>query len=117
MAIHHRAIAAYGGGHGVRDPGALESAISRPSATFEGQLLHPDLFLQAAAYLFHITQNHPFVDGNKRTGAASAVIFLAMNGKHLAPSANDALEAITWKTARGECNKHELGMFFDANCE
>ena len=65
----------YGGTYGVRDPALLSSALAMPSATFEGKYLHKSLFDQAAAYAFHICQNHPFMDGNKRTALASALVF------------------------------------------
>lgn len=76
---HRSLIEAYGGVDGVRDAGLLHSALAMPQASFGGQYLHADLFEMAAAYLYHIAQNHPFLDGNKRTGAASAIIVLAMN--------------------------------------
>jgi len=80
MEIHQHSIQTYGGDHGIRDRGALESAIHQPKASFGGKLLHDTLWTQAAAYLFHLVKNHPFVDGNKRVGTASALIFLMMNG-------------------------------------
>ena len=69
----------YGGAAGIRDLGLLQSALAMAQAFFGGQVMHPTLFDQAAAYLYHLVQNHPFVDGNKRIGAASALDFLAMN--------------------------------------
>ena len=62
-------IERYGGSPGIRDLGLLQSALAMPAAGFGGRYLHTDLFEMSAAYLFHITQNHPFADGNKRTGA------------------------------------------------
>jgi death-on-curing protein len=76
-------IRRYGGAYGVRDPALLSSALAMPSSTFEGKLLHTDLYEQAAAYAFHISQNHPFVDGNKRTALAAALVFLNLNGIQL----------------------------------
>lgn len=73
-------IRRYGGAYGVRDPALLSSALAMPSASFEGELLHSTIFEQAASYAFHICQNHPFVDGNKRTALASALVFLDLNG-------------------------------------
>lgn len=70
VAIHLDQIERYGGEAGIRDAGLLESAVAQARATFGGEFLHADLFQMAAAYLFHIAKNHPFVDGNKRTGAA-----------------------------------------------
>ena len=76
-------IRRYGGAYGVRDNDLLSSALAMPGTTFEGQYLHKDLFEQAAAYAFHLCQNHPFLDGNKRTGLASALVFLSLNGIEL----------------------------------
>lgn len=76
LRIHEDQIERYGGSAGLRDPGLLASAVETPRSTFDGKLLHDDLFEIAAAYLFHIVNNHPFVDGNKRTGTAAALIFL-----------------------------------------
>jgi death-on-curing protein len=98
LRLHEFSIAEFGGGEGIRDRGALESAASQPSASFAGELLHGDLFEMAAAYAFHISQNQPFVDGNKRTGVMSALMFLALNGVLLADPKEriyDAMIAIT----------------------
>jgi death-on-curing protein len=73
-------LARYGGGGGIRDAGALDSAVAMPRATFGGEFVHKDLHAMAAAYAFHIAQNQPFVDGNKRTGLAAALVFLDLNG-------------------------------------
>jgi len=77
--IHADQIEQYGGGNGVRDINLLSSAVAMPYATFSGDFLHRDIFEMAAAYAFHISQNHPFVDGNKRTALASALVFLELN--------------------------------------
>jgi len=76
-------IRRYGGAYGVRDPDLLSSALAMPSASFEGKYLHKDLYDQGAAYAFHICQNHPFIDGNKRTALATALVFLSLNGIEL----------------------------------
>ena len=83
-------IGRYGGAYGVRDLDLLSSALGMPSASFEPKYFHKDLNEQAAAYAFHICQNHPFIDGNKRTGLATALVFLALNGVEL----NDANEEL-----------------------
>ena len=70
----------FGGDPKLRDRGLLESALAMPEASFGGELLHRTLFAMAAAYAYHIAQNQPFVDGNKRTGLATALVFLALNG-------------------------------------
>jgi death on curing protein len=78
--IHDRQIQKFGGTPGIRDIGLLESALAQPQATFSEQLLHPTIWAQAAAYLFHLTMNHPFLDGNKRTAFAVMDTFLRLNG-------------------------------------
>ena len=80
LEIHRDQIERYGGDAGIRDLGLLQSALAVPASGFGGRYLHSDLFEMAAAYLFHLVQNHPFVDGNKRTGAVAALVFLSLNG-------------------------------------
>jgi len=80
LALHGDQLRLFGGSAGVRDRGALESAVATPGATFDGEFLHEDLFHMAAAYAFHIAENQPFVDGNKRTGLNAALVFLDVNG-------------------------------------
>jgi len=111
LRIHVALIDRYGGEEGVRDLGLLYSAIAAPQASFEGTTAHQDLFEMAAAYLYHIVQNHPFVDGNKRTGAAAAIIFLAMNGVDLEGDEEGVAE-LTLAVARGEVGKPETTDFF-----
>ena len=79
LEIHEQQIERYGGSAGLRDPAGLESAVATPQATFGGELLHTSIPAMAAAYLFHLCQNHAFIDGNKRVGANSAITFLLMN--------------------------------------
>src|SRR5687768_16050267 len=83
LRIHRSSIEAYGGEPTVRDMGLLESALAQPRAAFGGQFLHEDLPAMAAAYAYHIACNHPFVDGNKRTAALAAFVFLEINGVKL----------------------------------
>ena len=78
--MHDEQIAAYGGATGVSDQGLLESAVAMPRASFGEAYLHEDLAHMAAAYAFHIAQNQPFFDGNKRTGLVAALVFLDLNG-------------------------------------
>jgi death-on-curing protein len=80
LGLHDDQLRLFGGSAGVRDQGALESAVAMPEATFDDQFLHEDLFHMAAAYAFHIAENQPFVDGNKRTGLNAALVFLDVNG-------------------------------------
>ena len=78
--LHDEQLARFGGAAGIRDMGLLESAVAVPQASFGGEFLHKDLFSMAADYAFHIAQNQAFVDGNKRTGLLSALVFLDLNG-------------------------------------
>jgi death on curing protein len=113
--IHEQQIELYGGSHGVRDLGALESAVATPQATFGGEYLHPTIASMAAAYLFHITQNHPFLDGNKRTGANAAIAFLLLNDFEPAFD-EDALVNLVLGVAQGQISKDGVIQFFVANC-
>ena len=78
--LHSRLIAETGGGQGIRDLGMLLSALGRPQATFDEKELYPDLFSKTAALMDSLVQNHPFVDGNKRTAITAAALFLRFNG-------------------------------------
>lgn len=83
IAIHDNMVSLYGGSHGIRDLGLVESAISRPKATFGGQDLYPDIFTKAAALFHSLMFNHAFVDGNKRTTISTTARFLSLNGYQL----------------------------------
>jgi death-on-curing protein len=104
----------YGGPEGVRDPAGLESAVATPAATFGGEFLHPTVPAMAAAYLFHC-QNHPFVDGNKRTGANVAITFLLMNDWEPEFS-DDELVDVVLSVASGSTSKSELISIFENRC-
>jgi death-on-curing protein len=106
-------IRRYGGTYGLRDPALLSSALAMPSSTFEGKYLHQDLFEQAAAYAFHICQNHPFVDGNKRTALATALVFLSLSGIELYDP-NEELYELMMKVADGKALKPEIATKFRA---
>jgi len=80
IAIHDDQIRLYGGSYRVRDTSSLDAALHMPQAQFDGQFLHPTIFHMAAAYGFHLSQNHPFVDGNKRTAGMAMFTFLRLNG-------------------------------------
>ena len=110
--IHQEQIKRLGGSDGVRDMGLLRSALAMPEAGFGGQFLHEDLFQMAAAYLFHLCLNHPFVDGNKRVAAMAADIFLELNGYSLPSSCENAFEKLTLDTAQGKTDKAALAVFF-----
>ena len=102
--LHAAQLEIYGGSDGLRDRGLLESAVAQPQASFGGEFVHDGLFAMAAAYLFHIVSNHPFVDGNKRAGLLSAVVFLDVSGISIShPS--DALYELTMGVAEGRIEK------------
>ena len=79
LKLHDDQIKLFGGSYGVRDHNLLDSAIHNPQASFNGKFLHKNIFEIAAAYAYGIIKNHPFIDGNKRTGIMSAIIFLDSN--------------------------------------
>jgi len=110
LAIHAHQIARYGGALGVRDRGLLESALAMPAATFAGVYLHPSLPEQAAAYLFHLVKNHPFVDGNKRVGLACSLAFLRLNGIRIRATDDDLVD-IVMGVAEGRRSKADVAVF------
>jgi death-on-curing protein len=89
IAIHDNMVSLYGGSHGVRDLGLVESAVARPQATFGGEDLYPNIFLKAAALFHSLIFNHAFVDGNKRTSITSTARFLSMNGYELSATGKE----------------------------
>jgi death-on-curing protein len=115
LEIHRDQIERYGGGSGIRDLGLLQSALAMPAAGFGGRYLHTDLFEMAAAYLFHITQNHPFIDGNKRTGVVAAIVFLFLNSIEVDTDEKE-LERIVLSVAEGKVGKDAVAEFFRKNC-
>jgi len=112
LQVHADTLEREGGMDGLRDSALLESAVMVPQQAFGGRLLHPTLAAMAAAYLFHITSNHPFYDGNKRAGAMAALTFLDANGVEEGPDPVE-LEAITLRVASGDLSKDELTAWFD----
>ncbi|WP_333193746.1 type II toxin-antitoxin system death-on-curing family toxin [Microcoleus sp. Pol7_A1] len=113
LSIHARQIESFGGTPGVRDEGLLESALAQPQATFGGQFLHPEISEQAAAYLYHIAMNHPFIDGNKRTAFAVTDTFLRLNGCTLNLTDDRAYDLVM-RVARGTMTKEELTTEFES---
>ncbi len=87
--IHAEVIQRFGGLRGVRDENLLASAVLAPQSTFGGKSPYADIIEIAAAYLFHLCRNHPFLDGNKRTAMMAAIVFLRLNGIEPAPDNND----------------------------
>jgi death-on-curing protein len=107
LELHATQLAELGGSDGVRDRGLLDSALAQPRATFGAAYVHEGLFAMAAAYLFHIASNHPFVDGNKRVGLLSALVFLDLNGISIVHP-TDALYELTMGVAEGRLGKPEI---------
>lgn len=112
IAIQADQVTRFGGETGLRDAGLLRSAIAQPEATFGGMWLHPDMAAMAAAYLFHLVQNHPFVDGNKRVGTVTALYFLALNRIPVRAIAHDRLTDLVLNVASGQVNKDQIAAFF-----
>ena len=110
LEIHQDQLKRYGGAAGIRDIELLKSALGMPPATYAGQLLHPNIHEMAAAYLFHIVRNHPFNDGNKRTGAVAALVFLLLNGFDFDAPEDDLAELVLG-VARGELDKADVAVF------
>jgi len=102
----------YGGIYGVRDINLLSSAIYMPESTFDGKYLHETVPAMAAAYAFHICQNHPFIDGNKRVALASSLVFLDINGYEFSCK-NETLYNEIMDIAKGNKNKEEIIKFYE----
>ncbi|HET6427705.1 MAG TPA: type II toxin-antitoxin system death-on-curing family toxin [Phycisphaerae bacterium] len=111
LLLHSDQIERYGGRHGVRDVALLESAVAQAQATFGGEHLHGDVFEMAATYLFHIVKNHPFLDGNKRTGAVAALVFLDLNGIQISAPKGSVYD-LTIAAATGRAGIAEVAEFF-----
>src|SRR5215472_16956495 len=116
LEIHEEQIGRYGGSGGLRDAGALESAVATPQATFGGEFLHKSIPAMAAAYLFHLCQNHPFIDGNKRAGANAAVTFLLMNDWEPTFEQEELLEVVLAVASSG-LSKQRLIEIFESHCK
>ena len=111
LALHADQIRRYGGRQGLRDIELLQSALGTPQATFDGALLHPTLSEMAAAYLFHLVQNHAFIDGNKRAGLIAALAFLGLNDVSI-DADPDELTELVLGVAAGKVSKAEVAVFF-----
>ncbi|MBW4417893.1 MAG: type II toxin-antitoxin system death-on-curing family toxin [Myxacorys californica WJT36-NPBG1] len=115
LRIHERQIEKFGGTSGVRDQGLLDSALSQPQATFSGELLHTTVWEQAAAYLFHLAMNHPFLDGNKRNAFAVMDTFLRLNGFVLNLSQSQKYEFVIQVVER-KLSKEDLASYLKQSC-
>lgn len=104
--IHQQAIERFGGSDGLRDHSLLESAVSAPQATFGGESLYEDMVEIAAAYLFYLCRNHPFIDGNKRVALGACIVFLRING--FKPKADGPeWESLTLDVAASRLNRDQ----------
>jgi death-on-curing protein len=110
LGIHVDQIDRYGGSPGIRDLRLLESAMSMPEAGFGGEMMHPTIFEQAAAYLFHLCKNHPFVDGNKRVALAACLAFLSLNGFDVEATEDELVELVIGVAAE-DVLKAEVAVF------
>ncbi len=110
--VHDYLINEYGGRKGVLNEGLLKSALEMPKACFNGKDFHRTIFDKTAAYLFHLIQNHPFVDGNKRTASMTALVFFASNYKKPFTILDTEYQDIILGIAQGAVTKKEIAKFF-----
>lgn len=111
LQAHEFSLERTGGASGIRDHNLMQSATLTPRQEFGGVYLHDGLAAKAAAYLYHLAANHPFVDGNKRSAALAALLFLDINGVEALPPPDD-LERVTWAVADGSMSKAKLTDWF-----
>lgn len=111
LALHRILVREFGGVADVRDAGALDAAVARPARTFGGDDLYADLPAKGAALMHLLVLNHPFVDGNKRAGAASVELFFLLNGSALMADDKE-MEGLTLDVAKGEVEVEALAIWF-----
>ena len=114
LAIQAEQIQRYGGTEGLRDRRLLESAIAMPAATYAGEFLHPTLFEMAAAYLFHLCNNHPFLDGNKRTALAACLAFLWLNDLEVVTDPDEIADLVLG-VADGSVGKAQVAVYLNGH--
>lgn len=114
IALHDTLIEEFGGSFGLRDKGLLESAITQPMQSFGGEELFPTVFDKAAAYAFFISENQPFLDGNKRTAATVAAVFLDLNAFEVNCPVGGIFD-VMMKLANKEISRDDLVMWFRKN--
>lgn len=112
--LHQIVLEQSGGADGVRDPGALKSAIAQPAMRFGGMELYPTLAEKAATLCFSLVMNHAFVDGNKRVGHAAMEVFLAIHGKEIAATV-DEQEQVILRLAAGQLEREEFTAWLIAH--
>lgn len=114
--LHKFSIEKYGGSHGIRDLGLLESAIARPFQTFDGADLYPSVFEKAGALAESLIINHPFIDGNKRTGTVAMIAFLQENGLRLSADEKDLYNFVI-SISTGEIKFEEIVSWLKVNTQ
>ena len=113
--LHDSIVHQFGGLLGIREKGLLESALAVPMMAVFGEELHKSVYNKAAAYLFYIARNHPFLDGNKRAATASALAFLRINGEFPRYDLNDFLEIVVL-VAEGKADLNVISGYFEKIC-
>ncbi len=108
--IHHNMIEETGGSDGIRDAGLLSSSAEAPFQTFDGTDLYPTIFQKAARLAYSLINNHPFIDGNKRTGLHAMLVFLTLNGIELSYTQNELID-IGLALASGKMTFEELTVW------
>lgn len=113
VALHRAIRAATGGAEGIRDLGALESALAQPKATFDGTDLYPTVVDKASALAYGLAMNHPFIDGNKRIAHAAMAVFLDLNGLAIEATV-DEQEQLMLKLAAGDVSRLGLTTWLES---
>jgi death-on-curing protein len=114
--IHDSLVDKFGGLKGIRDRSLLESSVANPMTCVFGQEMYPTIFDKASCYLFSISRNHPFLDGNKRTASMSSIIFLRTNGKIVNYQENEFLEFVVL-VAEGKQSREQISSYLRKICQ
>ena len=112
--FHEQLVKIYGGSSGIRDENLLDSALEQPKATYQGEYLHNSLLKMAAAYGYHLCNNHPFIDGNKRIAFVAMDTFLQKNGLEITASEKEAYKMMI-QISSGQLSKKELTLWLENN--
>jgi len=112
--FHEQLVKIYGGSFDIRDENLLDSALEQPKATYQGEYLHDSLLKMAAAYGYHLCNNHPFIDGNKRIAFVAMDTFLQKNGLEITASEKEAYKMMI-QVSSGQLSKKELTLWLENN--
>lgn len=116
LLLHYTVIEKYGGSHGIRDEGLLDSALEMAKSGFGNEYFHKSIFNKASDYLYHFVKNHPFIDGNKRIGFACMDMFLSANGYTLKNEKNSEVYEFVIKVATdNSLSKEQISLFIEKN--